>query len=289
MDYNQSPQNEAPFSKFQDFVGQNSVEGQAAQGNSARYVPLEKLRQYWGQEGRIREILYTTSWDQEVLPIGVIRDRFLCILSIIVYVSTTRVSYIGYLSRYISHHRDDTTLPHTEKPEFLSGAPDALDFFAAFDRGQWMFCSVPLGPYMVYNRRLDSRQVLPFVPVGDSIGSAQVGRQTTVRCVKVDPSGGLQLPSWVRAFSFLLRPTTKSVLPADPGNILLISAVSRLFPLFDLGFYFVNEFPPIPTLRKRLPYLPAYLYLGRYLSRYLSMHCYIYAYRCITRQPRSSS
>lgn len=204
MELTQSSQNDAPFDKFREFVRTHSKKGQTAQGDQAEYVPWQVLNQYWRRDGLIKEVLYTTSRSQHVFPIDVIAPRFLRIFSTIVYISTARCSYVRYLSKYIQYDRDDTSLPHSEKPVFLTNVSDHVEFFTAFDQAQWTFCYATLGPDIMHERHLSPRLILPITPMEENVSPAKIGRETTVRCVKVDPSAGLQLPESVS----VLHPTS---------------------------------------------------------------------------------
>lgn len=205
------------------------------------------LEQYWQQEGFIREILYSTLRNQLIVPIHMVDLSFHGILSTLVYISATEVSYIRHLHRYISSCLNDLALSHLKKPQFLSDARDDLEFFEAFREPQWMCCCTNLGPKKLYKHRLDSRQILPFVNVENEGSTAQIGRKTKIRCVQVGSSGGLQLPNWVCAFLILIP--VAHLLQYLPRRrytmgIVTVAMILQLLSRSPLGCYFAVHYCP---------------------------------------------
>lgn len=185
------------FDKLNSHVKQNLRPGQTAGGQKEYYVPAGTLHEFW-DVSHIKEILYKTPVQPLLLPITNIRDQYPQTLSIIVYISGSGRSYVRYLELFIQYEKNDDTLPLEEKPAFLPDTPEAKDFFEAFYENQWKFCPVPLGYGKLYKRKLYPRRILPLFREGDDVDSKKIGRETTVYCVKVDPSGLLHVSNPVR-------------------------------------------------------------------------------------------
>lgn len=89
----------------------------------------------------------------------------------------------------------DANLPLQERPRCLTSAPDADDFWAAFDKDQWMFCPVSIGPKVkLHNTRLQPRQILPLQIVRELSKS---GRPAKVQLAKLQPSAETYPPESV--------------------------------------------------------------------------------------------
>lgn len=127
-------------------------------------------------------------------PIDDILTQYLQIFSILVWVSRTGRPYIHYLNIFNQHQRGDASLPIQERPGFLPSSNDADDLWAAFQKHQWMFCPVALGPRRLHDRRLHQNQILPLQIV-KKLGHVKDGKPATVELAKLQSPTELNLSS----------------------------------------------------------------------------------------------
>lgn len=178
---------ESNYDLFKEHVERNLETGHEAQGSPARFATIHCLAQYWTTT-HVQEIVF----DAEGLDYQVqdIRNQYLRILSILVWMSTTGRSYVRYLKHFVRSGRDDHILPFRERPAFIPSTNDGEIFWTTFFKSQWMFCPVQLGPPRMYNRDLHPNQILPFTISGD-LGSQNIGRPANIRLAKVHSSDTL--------------------------------------------------------------------------------------------------
>lgn len=195
---------ESSYDLFKEHVERNLETGHEAQGSQAKFATIHCLTQYW-TTAHVQEIVFDTGGlDCQVQDI---RNRYLRIFSILVWMSMTGRSYVRYLKHFVRNGRDDQILPFRERPAFIPTTNDGEIFWPTFFKNQWMFCPVQLGPSL-FNRDLHPNQILPFT-IGDDLGSQNIGRPANIRLAKVHASETL---SQTRLVNF---PT---ILPIIPGT-----------------------------------------------------------------------
>lgn len=198
---------ESSYDLFKEHVERNFETGHEAQGSPARFATIHFLTQYWTTD-HVQEIVFDTEGlDCQVQDI---RNRYLRILSVLVWISTTGRSYVRYLGYFVRNGRDDHILPLRERPAFIPSTNDGEIFWTTFFKNQWKFCPVQLGPSRMYNRDLHPNQILPFTISGD-LGSENIGRPANIRFAKVHASDTLSQTHLVN-FPTILRviPETRS-------------------------------------------------------------------------------
>ncbi|ROW17218.1 hypothetical protein VPNG_01208 [Cytospora leucostoma] len=221
------------FDEFRDHVRFGLVTGWEAQGKQATYIPLPKLREYWTYS-RVSQIVHATDCR---VPIEDIRKHYLQAFSILVWISKTGQPYVRYLNIFSQHGRGDTCLPHQERPNFLSSADDANEFWAAFDTHQWEFCPVVLGSGMLHDRRLHSKQILPL-QIEHRLGHAKSGKPAKVERAKLQSPVELGL--------------------SNSAHVVLKSYLSRDKEVYDREVKAFTAFRNAPTCENILGYLGSY-------------------------------
>lgn len=196
------PTDYEPFDDFHKWVGKSQIVGTDGQGNDAKYIPFEALKDYW-QHNRISSILNACGHATPIhVPIDDILARFLQIFSTLAYISTTESPKLFYIKRFVEEDIDDNNLPFKAKPDALSDSVGGRQTFKHFRNYQWLFSPVTLGPKRLQSRELPRESVLPFRI--EKVLSGRNGESTTVKKCKVDTSCGLEI---VRASSL----TTKDI------------------------------------------------------------------------------
>lgn len=178
-----------PFNEFHTWVDENQVVGTDGLGNDAKYIPFDVLQKYW-QENRISPILKSCSRDTPInVSIDDLLKKYLRIFSNLVYISTTQSAKVGYIKRFMEEAIDDSLMPFKSKPGALSNANDGVQTFDLFQKDQWLFSPVILGPDRLHSRELLLHSVLPFTV--EKVLSGKAGESTTVKKCKVHTSCGL--------------------------------------------------------------------------------------------------
>lgn len=175
-----------------DCLGVGSTDGL---GNGAKYIPLERLENYW-QNNPISHVLNSCRDESPIhVSIDDILTRYLRIFSILVYISTPENIKLHYIKSFTSEDISDTRLPFKTKPEALSNAADGVHTFELFQKNQWPFSPVALGPNRLQSKELLPRSVLPFTV--QKVLAGGNGEGTTVKKCKVNQSYGLPVVSIV--------------------------------------------------------------------------------------------
>lgn len=175
------------YELFKEHAVRSFRTGHEAQGSPARFATIHCLTQYW-TTANIQKIVFNT----EGLNCQVhdIRNRYLRIWSILVWISMTGRPYVQYVTHFVRSDKDDDILPLRERPAFIPRTNDAEIFWTTFFKNQWKFCPVQLEHSRMYNRDLHPNQILPFTISGD-VGSQNIGRPASIRLAKVHASDTL--------------------------------------------------------------------------------------------------
>lgn len=201
-----SPQKDSISSNFQAFMDfhtwadENQVSGTDALGNDAKYIPFDALQVYW-QNNRVSRILGSGTRHMPItVSIDNLLQKYLRIFSILVQISTTQSTKVDYIKRFMEEDIDDNLMPFKSKPVAFSNAVDGVQTFELFQKKQWLFCPVIIGPGRLHSRELPLRCVLPFTI--EKIISGKTGKSSTVKKCKLNPSCGLSI---VRVTTFTVK------------------------------------------------------------------------------------
>lgn len=175
---------ESSYDRFKEHVDRNLERGHAAQGSAARFASFHCLTQYW-TEAHVHDILFDTG--DFHYQIEDIREHYLRIFSILVWISMTGRSYVRYLKHFVQKGTGDSILPFRERPTLFPSTTDSEDFWTTFFKNQWMFCPVKLGPTKIYNRDLHPNQILPFTICG-GLDFQNIGRPAKIQLANVHAS-----------------------------------------------------------------------------------------------------
>jgi len=130
--------------------------GTDGNGEATRYVPYGDLRRYWTSE-RIASVLQPCTVPS--LMADDIYQRFLRIFSILVFID--RPKYLGVFQKRAIN---DEYLPISEHwPYKTDEGNDFQRVLNDFYQNQWTFCPIEIGQKIMFKRKLDISQILPFV------------------------------------------------------------------------------------------------------------------------------
>lgn len=176
MEPQQGYHGESSYDCFRVHIKEHLEHGYEAQGSPAKFASKYCLMKYWTVD-LVKEIVFATEdIDYQIVEI---REQYLRIFSILVWISTTGRSYVRYLKHFVRNGRDDNSLPFTGRPDFFPNANDSEIFWTAFFENQWMFCPVQLGPNRLNNRNLHANQILPLT-IGEELGAQNIGRPASI-------------------------------------------------------------------------------------------------------------
>lgn len=130
--------------------------GTDANGEARRYVSHDDLKRYWTSE-LISSVLQSCTHPSPI--VDAIEKSFLRIFSILVFIDRPQ-----YLKVFQRREITDANLPIPEHWPYKTD--EGNDFQLAlkdFYQNQWAFCPVELDNNIMYKRKLDNRQILPFM------------------------------------------------------------------------------------------------------------------------------
>ncbi|KAF2466682.1 kinase-like protein [Lindgomyces ingoldianus] len=147
---------ESPMEHFRCALDTMKKFGTDGNGEVMRYVPYGDLKHYWSSE-RINSVLQSCT-----LPTSMVDDiyqRFLRIFSILVFIDRPQ-----YLKVFRRRGINDENLPFSGHWPYRTNEGD--DFQLALRdiyQNQWTFCPIEFGQKIMYKRKLETCQILPFV------------------------------------------------------------------------------------------------------------------------------
>lgn len=241
-----------PFIDFHSWADGNQVigtdclgPGNDGLGNGARYIPFDALEEYW-QDNRISHILNICSDETPIhVSIDDILTRYLRVFSILVYISTSESVKLNYITRFIERDIDDKLLPFKSQPDAFPNAADGTQTFEQFQKAQWLFSSIVLGPYRLRSKELPIGSILPFTV--EEVLSGKPGESTIVKKCIVHPSCGLSAVS-----SVIIAPKGINNLSSSNRGYLQGSIVLKEFDFSELELSFKNEVDSYITLANNI-------------------------------------
>lgn len=144
---------------FGDWVKDKRSPGLNGYGDVAFYVSEDTLKSYWS-EARVSNVLSQAGLHLQALPPPKsIIQSYIRIFSTLVYIATTKLPSLAYLSAFSRRGFDDHNLPIIKGcfPETSEGREVEEEFI----QFQFLFNPVVLDPGL-HQRELDSRCVLPL-------------------------------------------------------------------------------------------------------------------------------
>ena len=144
---------------------------------SRRFICEHDLREIWGNF-QLQTIFPSRSWDAQT--INLIRNKYLKVLSILIYVGTNSLDLRAYFRAHFINHpnqRSDQNLPLSlSELSFLQGAHSDL-----FYEQQYAFIPVVIEEHeSSHVQMVESNRRLPFIEDSNEIGWGGYGRITEV-------------------------------------------------------------------------------------------------------------
>lgn len=178
------------ISDYRDFkahVQQNCKSGQDCEGHARTYVPFFVLQEYWSSQ-RVQKLLKTLP-DSLKLSVEQIRESYLIPFSAIIFISSSRKSYLEEIHSFVYHKLDNHSFPLTKKPHILPN-----DVWEDLSQSQWQFCPLDLNPKVCFDKRVDPRCIFPGVEyqddetVGPKQGAQSGGDKATLKFMSLGSS-----------------------------------------------------------------------------------------------------
>lgn len=179
----------AYYQDFRDHVQTNLKNGENCQGDRFPYISYVVLKNYWTTQ-RIQSMLRAILQKASHFSANDIHEHYLIPLSVIVYMSTSRESFLDELHTFIMLKLDDGQVPLREQPEHLSN-----DFWQAFSKRQWHFCPLKLGSSQCHDRYIDRRCIFPGIEtpfpghIAQATGRSRGSNKATLKLMTVEPPG----------------------------------------------------------------------------------------------------
>lgn len=174
----------SPFTDFQAFIGENKQLGRTCEEKEAKYVSFSVLREYWTEE-KIDQIF--ARCDISIIA-RVVRQHYLLVFSILVYISPVDGLHLLDQFRYIqANQTDDHTLPWLQCPEHVFEGTHTSRIFESFSEHQWMFCPVTINQEnLMSDRKLNPLHVLPIAPDLERCIPRNERRDAELSVIKID-------------------------------------------------------------------------------------------------------
>ncbi|KAH7378713.1 kinase-like domain-containing protein [Pyrenochaeta sp. MPI-SDFR-AT-0127] len=209
---------ESPTEHFRRALSTMTKFGTDGKGHARNYVPSEALKRYWTSERLSWALQCCTLPDSMVDHIF---QRSLRVFSILMFIDQPQ-----YLQLFCRRGINDDHLPISEQWPYGTDERDNLQLaLRSVYKNQWTFCPLELGQNIMYKRKLDTPQILPFA------WARNLNTGGIAKCYKVEihhshSASALQEPRQERVF--VLKTFTHATRQHFDAEVNTLAAMSRM-------------------------------------------------------------
>ncbi|KAI0020697.1 hypothetical protein F4780DRAFT_779370 [Xylariomycetidae sp. FL0641] len=152
-----------PFADFSAFVEKQRklYSGRDVDENEYHYVPRSALKAYW-DKSKVAAVLHAYGSALQWSDIGAIRQHYLQVFSVLVYIQPRHTQAVQYLSEFEHYGLDDDKLPFEDWPSQWPQDPAHQIIYEAFVEKQWSFFPLRFENLRLNDRHLHRKMILPI-------------------------------------------------------------------------------------------------------------------------------